>query len=203
MRALLEQAARIGAGIARTLAYAPRDPDASLYGQWKVGFVGGSYEFLRGGARLLDARGQFFYIATGITPAMAHAHVGTGSAYAYTDHDTNGDIFDGGRSYRLRVEPDVPAKTFWAVDLYDTQTRSLLQIPSTLWPALSSRTGTLEANDDGSHDLYFGPTAPEGKESNCVETLPRKSWSAIVRIYGPLQPWFDLTWKLNDIEPIG
>ena len=43
-------------------------PDASLYGSWKNAFVGGSYEFLRNGARLLDARTQFHYIATVITP---------------------------------------------------------------------------------------------------------------------------------------
>jgi hypothetical protein len=199
-RRILDKAARVGAGIARTLACAPRDPDASLYGSWKVGFIGGSETFMRGGARLLDARTQFFYIATGISPAMVHPHVGTGSAYAYTVCDGNGDILDGARNYRLRVDPDVPAKTFWAIDLYDTQTRSLLQIPSTICPALSSRTSTMQANDVGSHDLYFGPTPPDGQASNWIETIPDKSWFAIVRVYGPLQPWFDRTWRLNDIE---
>jgi hypothetical protein len=152
---------------------------------------------------LLDARAQFFYIGTGITPAMAHAHVGAGSAYAYTVTDVAGDILDGARSYQLHIDPDVPAKTFWSVDIYDTQTRSLLQVPTTIWPALSSRTGTLQANPDGSHDLYFGPVAPEGNESNWIQTLPGKSWFPIVRIYGPLQPWFDQTWKLDDIQPLG
>ena len=95
MRAILERAAAIGAGIARTVAYAPRDPYAVLYGTWKNAFVGGSYEFLRNGARLLDARTQFHYLATVITPAMAHAQVGAGSAYAYTVHDANGDLLDG------------------------------------------------------------------------------------------------------------
>lgn len=198
---ILEEAARVGAGIARTLVYAPRDPGASLYGSWKVAFIGGSESFLRGGARLLDARTAFFYFATGITPAMVNPAVGTGSAYAYTVSDGNGDILDGARDYRLHVDPDVPAKTFWAIDLYDTQTRSLLQIPSTIWPALSSRTGTMHANDDGSHDLYFGPTPPDGQQSNWIETIPDKSWFAVVRIYGPLQPWFDKTWRINDIEP--
>jgi hypothetical protein len=78
MRAILEQAAQIGAGMARVIAFAPRDPEATLDGSWKNAFVGGSYEFLRNGARLLDARTQFHYIATVITPAMAHAQVGAG-----------------------------------------------------------------------------------------------------------------------------
>ena len=202
MRGILSRAAEIGAGIARTVSYEPRDPGAVLYGSWKNAFVGGSHEFLRNGARLLDARTQFHYLATVVTPAMAHAHVGAGSAYAYTVHDSNGDLLDGSRTYRLHVDPDVPAKNFWAVDLYDTQTRSLLQVPSTIWPAVASNTGTLQANDDGSHDLYFGPVAPEGRETNWVETIPGKSWFQLFRLYGPLQPWFDQTWRLNEFEPV-
>jgi hypothetical protein len=202
MRRILGHAAVVGAGMARTVAYEPRDPDSVLYGSWKVGFVGGSYEFLRDGARLLDARTQFHYLATVVTPAMARAQVGAGSAYAYTIHDSDGDLLDGARTYRLHVDPDVPAKNFWAVDLYDSQTRSLLQVPSTIWPALASNTGTLKANDDGSHDLYFGPRAPDGCETNWVETIPGKSWFQLFRIYGPLQPWFDQTWRLNEFERI-
>jgi hypothetical protein len=202
LRGILERAAVIGAGFSRTLAYAPRDPEAPLYGSWKNPFVGGSHEFVRNGARLLDARTQFHYIATVITPAMAHAQVGAGSAYAYTMHDSNGDILDGGKTYRLHVDPDVPAKNFWAVDVYDTQTRSLIQVPSTIWPAVASNSGRLQANDDGSHDLYFGPAAPSGTESNWVETAPGKSWFPIFRLYGPLQSWFDQTWRLNEFEPL-
>jgi hypothetical protein len=200
MQRILGQAARIGAGFSRGVTYAPRDPDAELYGRWKNAFVGGSYEFLRNGARILDARTQFHYFATVITPAMAHAQIGAGSAYAYTVHDANGDILDGSKTYTLHVDADPPAKNFWSVDVYDTQTRSLIQVPSTIWPALSSRSGTLQPNDDGSFDLYFGPKAPEGKESNWIETLPGKSWFVIFRLYGPLEAWFDETWRLNEFQ---
>jgi hypothetical protein len=202
MRGILSQAAEIGAGMARTIAYAPPE-DMSLYGSWKVVYPGDSYEFLRDGARLLDARTQYHYLCTVVTPAMAHPQVGRGSAYVYTIHDSNGDRLDGSRSYRLHVEPDPPAKNFWSVDIYDTQTRSLIQVDSTEWPALASNTGTLTANDDGSYDLYFGPASPEGKQSNWVQTIPGKSWLPFVRFYGPLQPWFDQTWKLNEFEVTG
>ena len=202
MREILGRAALIGGGMSRAIAYMPRDPQAVLYGSWKNAFVGGSHEFLRGGARLLDARTQFHYLATVITPAMAHAQVGAGSAYAYTVHDANGDVLDGGKTYRLHVDPDPPAKNFWAVDVYDTQTRSLIQVKSTMYPALASNSGTLQANDDGSYDLYFGPQAPDGRETNWVETIPGKSWFQLFRLYGPLQAWFDQTWKLNEFEPV-
>ena len=102
----------------------------------------------------------------------------------------------------LHVDPDPPAKNFWAVDVYDTQTRSLIQVASTIYPTLASNSGTLQANDDGSYDLYFGPAAPEGMQSNWVETIAGKSWFQLFRLYGPLQPWFDQTWKLNEFEPI-
>ncbi|MGH3705573.1 MAG: DUF1214 domain-containing protein, partial [Agromyces sp.] len=121
---------------------------------------------------------------------------------AYTVHDAQGRILDGARSYRLRVDANPPAKNFWSVDLYDTQTRSLLVIPSTPYPALASNDGELKANDDGSFDLFFGPTAPAGTESNWVETVPGKSWFPLFRLYGPLEPWFDQTWRLNEFEPI-
>jgi hypothetical protein len=55
-------------------------------------------------------------------------------------------------------------------------------------------------NADGSVDLYFGPVAPAGQENNWVQTVPGKSWLTIFRLYGPLAPWFDKSWKLNDIE---
>ncbi|HEX4520288.1 MAG TPA: DUF1254 domain-containing protein [Gaiellaceae bacterium] len=202
LRRILDEAARVAAGMARTLTYAGRDPAATIMGSWKQGFIGGSYEFVRDGARLLDARAQFHYFATVITPAMAHAQVGAGSAYAYTVHDANGNVLDGARNYRLHVEPDPPAKNFWSIDVYDTQTRSLLQVPSTIWPSITSTNGDISENDDGSYDLYFGPAPPDGKESNWVETLPGKAWFTILRLYGPLQPWFDQTWKLNEFEPI-
>ena len=202
LRAILEKAAPIAAGIARVIAYAPRDPDAVLYGTWRNGFVGGSYEFLRNGARLLEARTQFHYLATVITPAMAHAQVGAGSAYAYTVHDENGELLDGARTYRLHVAANPPAKNFWAVDIYDTQTRSLLVVPSTPYPAIASNDGKVQANRDGSYDLYFGPAAPEGKQANWVETIAGKSWFPIFRIYGPLEAWFDQTWRLEEFEPV-
>ena len=49
---------------------------------------------------------------------------------------------------------------------------------------------------------YFGPAAPEGKQSNWVQTVPGKSWFAMLRLYGPLAPWFDKTWRPGEIEPL-
>ena len=86
---------------------------------------------------------------------MAAAAVGSGSAYAYTAMDANGDWLDGGQTYRLTLPAGIPAKNFWSVDLYDTQTRSLLETDNP-YPSVTSLGGTVQANDDGSISLYFG-----------------------------------------------
>ncbi len=112
---------------------------------------------------------------------MAHAQVGAGSAYAYTVHDSEGNLLDGGRTYRLHVDADVPAKKLWAVDVYDSQTRSLLQVPSTIWPAVASNSASPRANDDGFYDLYFGPSAPQATSptgSRASRERPGSSCSA-------------------------
>jgi len=55
-------------------------------------------------------------------------------------------------------------------------------------------------NDDGSVDLYFGSEAPEGMEKNWIKTVPGQGWFAYFRLYGPLEPFFDRSWVLPDIE---
>lgn len=81
--------------------------------------------------------------------------------------------------------------------VYDAETRSLLQNGQ---PKPSrSVYDCSEANPDGSMDIYFGPRAPAGKEKNWVRTLPGKGWFIYLRLYGPLAPFFDQTWKPDDI----
>ena len=91
-------------------------------------------------------------------------------------------------------------KDFWSVILYDNQTRSMLQNDQE-WPAVSSQTKGLMANADGSVDVYFGPFAPAGKGKNWIQTVPGRGWNTLLRLYGPLQPWFDKTWRPGEIEP--
>jgi hypothetical protein len=87
------------------------------------------------------------------------------------------------------------------VILYDTQTRSELQT-SQPFPSKNNKRDNLIVNADGSVDLYFGPKAPAGKEANWTETVPSKGWFAILRLYGPLEPWFDKSWRPGEIEEV-
>ena len=92
MRKILAEAAAVGAATARTITYKSRIKESQIFpnGSWGTAFVGGSYEFLHNGARLLDPYASFFFVATGITPAMSMARVGVGSQYAGTYIDSIG-----------------------------------------------------------------------------------------------------------------
>lgn len=206
MKKILVEAVAIGNATARALSFRPRFEDARYYpgSAWMQAFVGGSYEWLRddgNGGRNLDARTLFFYQATVNTPAMVRKMVGLGSQYAYAATDRNGDYLDGNRTYRLNIPADAPAKDFWSVVAYDPQTRSELQTGQA-FPSKNNKRDSLVANPDGSVDLYFGPVAPAGKEANWIQTVPGKGWYVLLRLYGPLQPWFDKTWRPGEFEPV-
>ncbi len=202
MKKILTESATVGNATVRSLVFPGRDKSAYQYdsGYWKTAFIGGNHEFLADGARLLDARAFFHYHATMVTPAMTLQIPGAGSQYSMATVDSRGKPLDGSRNYKLHFPPNVPAKDFWSVCIYDNQTRSLLQTDQRYSSAVSQR--GVQANADGSYDIYFGPQAPAGKESNWIQTIPEKGWSVILRFYGPLQSWFDQTWRPDDIELI-
>lgn len=202
MRAILAEAATVGDGTARAVAYRMREKAAYYYDKsaWRVPFLGG-YKFeTQPGVDSLDGAIMFFFAATGVTPAMDIQMVGKGSQYAWALLDANGNPLDGGKNYTLRLPPDIPVKDFWSVIVYSNQTRSMLQTDQR-FPSVSSQTKGLTVNADGSVDVYFGPKAPAGKEKNWVQTVPGQGWNVILRLYGPLKPWFAKTWRPGEIVP--
>lgn len=206
MRRILADAAAVGNGTARAMGFRSREPEFFLYNdrRWVSPFPGGDYRFLRDGGRsgrFLDARTTFFYLATVNTPAMALKMVGRGSQYALATVDVDDAPLDGGKTYRLQLPADAPAADFWSVVVYDPQTRSELQTGQRL-PSRNSKRDALAYNADGTVDIVFGPEQPETLAQNWIQTVPGKGWFALLRLYGPLEPWFDRSWKPGDIEPI-
>ncbi|PXX51568.1 Uncharacterized conserved protein [Pseudomonas sp. LAMO17WK12:I10] len=204
MKAILTEAVAVGNATARALVFQSRDPSSYFYERsyWKSAFVGGDYRWLTDGGeggRNLDARTLFFYQATVNTPAMVLEIPGVGSQYAYVNQDASGNYLDGAKSYRIKIPANVPAKDFWSVVLYDPQTRSELQT-SQLFPSKNSKRDALVPNADGSVELFIGPVPQSGKEQNWIQTVPGKNWYAVLRLYGPLTPWFDKSWRPGDVE---
>jgi hypothetical protein len=209
LKATLIDAVAVGNATARSIAFKSNDKDAYFFEdkQWFTGFVGRDYQWLKDkglGGRNMDARTLFFYLATVNTPAMALQIPGVGSNYAMTTGDKNGDILYGEKSYQVTLPANVPAKDFWSMVAYDPQTRSELQVPGgSAYPSKNNKRDKLVYNKDKSVTLYFGPKAPEGKPAaNWTQTTPGKAWFAMLRLYGPLQPWFDKKWAPSDFELI-
>jgi hypothetical protein len=203
MKSILTDAIAVANATARAILFAPRDERTKFYPdrQWSTTFIGGSYAFLNDGERMLDARTMFHYYAAGITPAMAFSKPGTGSAYAYAARDSMGRYLDGGKTYKITLPAPIPAGQFWSFMVYDGQTRSMLETDQKL-AGLDSNDKKIKKNADGSVTVWFAPKAPVGQEGNWVQTMPGKGWNSLFRLYAPLEPWFDKTWKPGDFERV-
>src|SRR5262249_36894473 len=111
----------------------------------------------------------------------------------------DGQPFDGSMTYRLTVPPNVPVHQYWSATAYDRTRHTVLNTPRA---SRSSQIPDLQKNADGSIEIYFGPRAPEGKETNWVPTVVGRKFEVMFRLYGPEKPLFDKTWRLQDIEKV-
>jgi hypothetical protein len=143
----------------------------------------------------VDARGVTYTLGfTGIK------RIGTAQFYLMTSKDKDGNAFDGAGTYRLTVPANAPVKQYWSATVYDRETHALVR---NMPKASVASIGTgVQKNSDGSVDVWIGPKAPAGKESNWVPTDPSGKFELLFRLYGPEKPLFDKTWKLRDAERI-
>jgi hypothetical protein len=139
----------------------------------------------------------------GVTYTMAFfstKHSGIGQYYLMAIKDKNGNALDGGGAYRLTVPANAPVRQYWSATAYDRATHALIR--DTARSGRSSQSPGLQVNADSSVDIYFGPQAPDGKESNWVPTNAAGKFEVLFRFYGPEKAVFDKTWKLPDIERV-
>ena len=210
MQKILEDGVAIANAGARSIVWYPRyemnmrgvriypDTDSA----WIMAYTDRNVNFNGRDGRTMneDARVMFHYPYTAVTPAMAAPREGKGSDYgiAYVDADKN--PFDGDKTYKLRLPANAPVGNFWAVTVYDPMTRSMLQTDQATAGVDSLKADALNVNVDGSVDIYFGPKPPKGYENNWVQTIPGKGWFTILRMYSPLEPWIDQTWRPSEVE---
>jgi len=205
MKKILVEAAAIGNATARSIMLKPRDSNVYFHPEKRQWFSplaplsGGTYDFNNHGERKLDDRVGFYYYATGSTPLMVKPPVGKGSIYEIGTMDKDGKMLDGSKTYSVTLPGPIPAKDFWSFMVYDNHTRSILETDQ-VTGGLDSNSKGLKLDKDGSATIYFGPKAPKGHEANWVQTMPNKGYNVLLRLYGPLQPWFDKTWMPGDFE---
>lgn len=125
-------------------------------------------------------------------------HLGTGQYYLMSFKDHAGRQLDGAETYRLRVPANAPVEQYWSVTAYDRETHALIRNMSRA--SRASNAAELQKNADGSVDIYFGPKAPPGNESNWVPTDPQRGFELLFRVYGPRKVFFDKKWVLPDVE---
>ena len=221
-KAMIDQLTSIGIEKGKPFSPDPRTRDvlndaageahAWLVARYEASFSSSYYEggrwALPGSRELLDGQATFFakpdiypVDARGVTFSYAYftpKHLGAGSSYLLTIADKDGRPLDGGTTYRLAVPANAPVRQYWSATVYDRATHA--PIRNARWPSRSSQTPGLHENADGSVDVYFGPKAPEGKESNWIPTSTDGGFEVLFRFYGPEKPLFDKTWRLPDIE---
>ena len=146
----------------------------------------------------LEFTDGYWWAGYGTSAAIGSRQPGAGSVYIGTFRDRTGAFLDGGKNYHLTVPGPVPAALFWSVTVSDVDTRCMIATGQDT-AALRSVIEKPQPSEDGSYDLYFGPTAPAGGEGQWIQTIPGKGWFVFLRIYGPQTPAFDGSWKLHDI----
>lgn len=204
MQRILTQAAQTGAVQMRVQSLADRRPDRVVWPdrQWEWAVLRPENgTFSTPDYTDLVAREKWFYQAMIASPAMFRRAPGAGSLYWLGSRDAQGEYLDGGKSYTLSVPLPLPAKLFWSVTVYDSQTRSQIETPQAK-AALRSLEELKDQEQSGTAELYFGPTAPPGKASHWIQTTPGRGWFAYLRIYGPDKPAFDGGWKPGDFSPV-
>jgi hypothetical protein len=220
MKKILTEALKVANATSRTLFMSPRDRSWYYYtdANWQNMLFATGYEFETPipmitkegvkpfpttGYRQLDARQAFFYGVTGITPAMAMRLTGIGSTYLWTMVDAQNNYFDGSKTYKVTLPKNIPAEKFWSFTLYDTMTRSMLDTPQR-YPRAGSQSypsPAAQAAADGSTTIYFSPTQPAGvPRGNWIQTIPGKSFIPALRLYSPLEPFFDKQWRPSEVE---
>jgi hypothetical protein len=198
---ILEEAVVVGEAMAKSLSYAKRQKEALMYPgrQWKNAVLLEADQETDN-YTALDERTAWFYEAVTLTAGMTTKTPGQGQIYLGAQKDKDGKWLQGDNSYTLRIPPNPPVKQFWAMTLYDAETRCFIDNKHEI-AGLDSRMD-LAKNDDGSVDLYFGPKPPKGNEKNWIPTVPGRGWFAYFRLYAPTEPYFDRSWKLSDIEKV-
>jgi hypothetical protein len=143
----------------------------------------------------VDARGlTYHYGYIGIK------RLGAGQFYLISIKDKGGESYDGAKTYRLHVPPNVPVEQYWSLTAYDRDLHTLIKNVDRA--SRASNNADVKKNADGSVDLYVGAKPPAGMDSNWIPTDPARKFELMFRLYGPTKTFFEKAWQLPDMEKV-
>lgn len=197
---ILERAAKTSEAIVLSMAFRNR-VSKRIYDdrQWEPYANNRSSVFLQENYEEVEERAGGWHQLVGNFANYTPAQPGTGQFSMATYRDSEGNPLQGDNLYSFTMPAKVPLKQFWQVPIYSTTNRSLVQTDGVRATISSTDEGLLK-NDDGSVTVYIGPTAPKGFERNWIKTNPGEGWFTLLRLYAPLEPILNKSWRPNDIE---
>ena len=207
---ILADAVVVGEAMAKNMVFRERLPGVLRDDGWRL--IVGRVEGTEPGDAMehtqrtkyfdrFDPRARYTYEACITSERMSFPKPGLGMGYGGMFQDSEGRALAGERSYVINVPPNPPVDLFWAITVYDTDTRGLITTDLQRAERGSAHEG-VRSNPDGSTPIFIGPNAPEGWEDNWIKSVPGRAWFPYFRFYGPTEPFFDQSWKLPQIVEV-
>jgi hypothetical protein len=154
------------------------------------------FDFVSNDAVDIDKRAAAWFFFTFYPKVLSDK---AGTVYLAPIADSDGRPLEAGKTYKLRVPRDIPAKQFWSLTMYDRATWAFVNNPLDRAGLGSFNMDQMKVNADGSVDLYFGPNAPAGLETNWLPTMGKEPYLWL-RLYGPEDAFWTKTFKMPDVE---
>lgn len=156
----------------------------------------GLFDFVTDDAVQIDRRAAAWNFFTLYPPKMDERPA---TIYLAPIRDAEGNDLKAGDLYKISIPKDIPASQFWSVTVYDDSTWAFIDNDLLRSGLGLFNTPDMEVNEDGSVDVYFGPQAPEGLESNWIPTSGKKPY-VWLRLYGPTDAFWNKSFVMPDVE---
>lgn len=140
---------------------------------------------------------SYTYEAITTSKGMVLPTRGQGSKYLGIYVDSEEEWLDGSNTYEVTIPKDVPAADFWSLAVYNNKTRCLIENESK--KSIVNNKREIKVEKDGSVKVFIGPNAPKGYESNWIATNEKEGFFMYFRFYGPLESYYDKSWKMSDV----
>lgn len=144
--------------------------------------------------------GNYYLKRAAVTLVGLGANPAEDAVYPLLVADGNGDQVVGERDYVQHFAADElpPVHAFWSTTMYD---KDSFQAANALNRFALGDRDPLTYNDDGSLDIYYGPTDPGGDKTANWLPAPPGPLRIIMRLYSPRSRVLDGRWAPPPVVP--